>query len=255
MGFPTWTLVGMGVTGVGALIAIGLAYLAQSPRLLARIGLNGRRWEMQTRALTGYAFSLLLLAFGFFLAGVPLNPPAMAEVTATPAETAALVAGSETGVGLVAAGTVLTATVEITATLPAGVNALTPESGAFGGPPPGSSPADEGTAEPAADTLPATPAPSPTPLPTLTATATATPSPTPTPIEGETAVVSTAGGTLWVRRLPGIEAQTLRLLHNGDIVILRSGHANHGSILWREVSTVNGVAGWVQEESLEYNSE
>lgn len=68
-------------------------------------------------------------------------------------------------------------------------------------------------------------------------------------------MVNTAGGTLWVRRLPGIEAETLRLLHNGDTVILRSGHANHSGILWREVSTVNGVAGWVQEEFLEYNSE
>ncbi len=71
---------------------------------------------------------------------------------------------------------------------------------------------------------------------------------TPTPIEQETAVISTRGSTLWVRRTPG--GQPLALVHDQDIVILFSGHAHQGGILWQEVSTVSGEVGWVQEEFL-----
>jgi hypothetical protein len=139
----------MVVTGLGALIAIGLAYLAQSPRLLARMGLNSRRWEMQTRAFAAYAFALLLLAFGFFLAGVPLEPPAAtAGNDATLRQTGTAAAGPEVTAGAVAAVD-STAVVTETASLPAGsdavTNSLTPESGAFGGLPSNSS-ADEATA-------------------------------------------------------------------------------------------------------------
>ncbi|KAA3655882.1 MAG: hypothetical protein DWQ04_32675, partial [Chloroflexi bacterium] len=73
MGFPTWTLIGMGVTGFGALIAITLAYVAQLPRFLTRIGLAGARLDLRIRELTGLALAMVLLAFGFFLAGVPLG--------------------------------------------------------------------------------------------------------------------------------------------------------------------------------------
>ena len=262
----------MGITGLGALIAIGLAYLAQSPRLLARMGLNSRRWEMQTRAFTGYAFALLLLTFGFFLAGVPLELPATTaggSVTARP--TASATADPDVTTDVVAAvdsADLVTATTS----LPANANSLTPESGAFAGPPPGGAtgeapaePApDEATAAEAAEvtdsptpapspTETATPSPTPSPTPTMTPSPTVTPTPTltPTPIEGETAVVNTTGGTLWVRRLPGLQAQTLVLLQNGDVVILQPGHANQSGILWREVSTVAGVVGWVQAEFLE----
>ncbi|MFQ5436132.1 MAG: hypothetical protein ACE5FD_14765, partial [Anaerolineae bacterium] len=76
---------------------------------------------------------------------------------------------------------------------------------------------------------------------------------TPTPIEGETAVISTQGSTLWVRRSPG--GQELALVHDGDIVLLRSSYANRGGILWREISTVNGDIGWVQEQYLDLGTE
>jgi hypothetical protein len=73
MGFPTWTLWGMGLAGFGALAAIALALLAQSPRLLARLNLSGQRLDRRAKTLTGYGLALLLLAMGFFLAGVPLG--------------------------------------------------------------------------------------------------------------------------------------------------------------------------------------
>lgn len=73
MGFPTWTLWGMGLAGFGALAAIALALLAQSPRLLARLNLVNQRLDRRIKAFTGYGLALLLLAMGFFLAGVPLG--------------------------------------------------------------------------------------------------------------------------------------------------------------------------------------
>jgi hypothetical protein len=87
-----------------------------------------------------------------------------------------------------------------------------------------------------------------TSTPTPTPEATPTPSLTPTPISGETAVVTTGGGTIWLLRSPG--GQNLELLHNADIVILHSGHANQGGILWQEISTLSGFRGWLQEEFL-----
>jgi len=58
---------------------------------------------------------------------------------------------------------------------------------------------------------------------------------------------------LWVRRTPG--GQPLTLVADRDIVILSSGHAHQGGVLWREVRTVEGVLGWVQEEFLAINEE
>jgi hypothetical protein len=71
---------------------------------------------------------------------------------------------------------------------------------------------------------------------------------TPTPIEGDTAQINTQGSTLWVRRTPS--GQPLALASDGDTVILLPGHANQAGIMWQEVSTVNGVTGWVQLEYL-----
>jgi hypothetical protein len=76
MGFPTWTLWGMGLSAFGALIAIALALLAQTPRLLSRFGLIRFRFDLRARSFTVYGFALLLLSVGFFLAGVPLGSPA-----------------------------------------------------------------------------------------------------------------------------------------------------------------------------------
>ena len=64
----------MGVTAVGTLLMLVLAYISQSPRLLKRLGLAGLRLDLRARSFTGYALALFLLAFGFFLAGVPLGP-------------------------------------------------------------------------------------------------------------------------------------------------------------------------------------
>jgi hypothetical protein len=77
MGFPTWTLIGMGVTAVFALLMTILAYLAQSPRAIVRLGLAGQRLDLRVKLFTGYALASLILMLGFFLAGVPLdNGPA-----------------------------------------------------------------------------------------------------------------------------------------------------------------------------------
>lgn len=101
-------------------------------------------------------------------------------------------------------------------------------------------------------TAPATP---PTPTPTVTPSPTPTPTPTitPTPIVGETAVVNTGSSTVWIKRAPG--GQNLVLVRGGDILILLPSHANRGGVLWREVSTVDGISGWLQESFLSFTDE
>jgi len=64
----------MGVTALGALIMVALAYAAQSPRFLLRVGLAGHRLDLRVKTFTGLALAFLLLMVGFFLAGVPLGP-------------------------------------------------------------------------------------------------------------------------------------------------------------------------------------
>ena len=109
-----------------------LAYVAQSPRLLKRLGLSGYRLDLRARTLTGYALALLLLSSGFFLAGVPLGTLSggiAAEATQPVSETN----GSDATSAV--AGPVSTAAPEasIVATIP---DDGTPDSGAFAGPPP-----------------------------------------------------------------------------------------------------------------------
>jgi hypothetical protein len=257
MGFPEWTLWGMGLSIAGALVALLLSLLGQSPGALRRVGLGSSRLELRIRALTGYALALLLLAIGFFVAGVPLGSQTVqgtvsAQLTTTAAAT------SESAVAAVPTDFNGTESSESTPT-PA-----TPQTGAFGGPPSrtvqAAAPTITATAEvgePISPTISVigqtnTPTPSPATLPTTTPTstpeATPTPSLTPTPISGDTAVVSTGGSTIWLLRSPG--GQNLDLMHNADIVILHSGHANQGGILWREISTLSGIRGWLQEEFL-----
>jgi hypothetical protein len=268
MGFPIWTLIGMGVMGLGTFIFILLAYLAQSPGFLLRAGLSGYRLDLRAKAFTGYALACLLLTLGFFLAGVPLEPVGgeAAVMTTTPESTdGTAVAELDETVTITAAG--LTPAPANT-TIPTNTTTTEPitptqiiSSGAFGGPP-----ADEETTEPeserATETVTATPVPGPTLTPTpvtstptntstLVPTPTATPTLTPTPIDAETAVIDTDGSTLWIRRSPG--GQTLLIIHDQDVVIVRNGRAHQGGILWREVSSVTGVIGWVQEEFLNYN--
>lgn len=264
MGFPEWTLWGMGISVAGALITITLSWLGQSPQMMRRLGLGSVRLDLRVRAFTGYALALLLLAIAFFLAGVPLETAAETDTVAqqdSPSGTGNESAADSNGNENVAA--------EALDATPA-----TPETGAFSGPPasrstsvsddasttasgpqlsreaspveatsPITATTDASDAQPSSTatsqpTETATPVPTETPLPTLT----------PTAISGETAVVSTNGSTLWLKRSPG--GQNLVLVRDGDIVLLRTSRANQGGILWRQVATVNGVEGWLQDQFL-----
>ena len=255
----------MGLSAVGALVAIGLALIGQTPRFMKRAGLGGYRFDLRIRAYTGYGFALLLLAIGFFLAGVPLGPQANGEtvvVVATPTppsgeQVAATPADNEDSSGF--------------------PGPITPETGAFPGLPPelltpnaedGDEPDETPAPTTAVDvTATLTPPPAntltPTPGPTTTATPTSTPTPTPTqtptptltptPILGETAVINALGSNIWVRRMPG--GQTLFLVSDRETVILLSGRANQGGVIWREISNLNGLTGWIQAEFLTTNDE
>jgi hypothetical protein len=255
----------MGLAGVGALIAIALALLAQSPRLLTRLNLSGSRLDLRAKAYTGYGLALLLLAMGFFLAGVPLgsgNEPAAGaagEATSGPEDNPTDVAeiipattgddinpngpSGQTGamVGLTTRSTQATPLSEAAD--------VTPEPGII-----------TGTLTTAtAEAIPP-PEQSATPSPTVRLTATlspsATPSPTPpptptaTPILVPTARIGNDTSTLPVRRTPS--GPVLVVLTRGDTVIPLTGRAFHSGEVWREIQTVNGIFGWVPERFLEY---
>lgn len=263
----------MGLAALGALIAIGLAFIGQTPRLLKQLRLDVYRLDLRVRSLTGYAFALLLLALGFFLAGVPIGP--------APAGTATIVAEAITTTPTLLPNQTtapITATIEIVATT-ATIPPLTPVTGAFGGvasptpagtlpliptltPSQGPTPTagtpsptpTRGTPSPTPTiTLTPTRTPSPTPTITPTPTNTATPTLTPTPIVGQTATISSDGSTIWVRRSPG--GQQLTLIKDGDLVIILKGHANQGGILWQEIQTVTGISGWIELQFLRFSAE
>ncbi len=270
MGFPIWTLWGMGIASLAALFFVSLAYLAQSPRWLLRLGLAGARLDLRVRTFTGYGLAMMILAFGFFLAGVPLDttPPEVEVAANQPIPTATA--------DPLQFEPVSDEMLETPSPTPSPTTELIGEgeSGSFGGfvAPDAESAEDDDEAE-ADDALPTptldpdadTPTPTSTPLPTTTATATVTPSPTatssptptqtptptmtPTPIMGETAVLNTAGSTIWLRRTPG--GANLVLISDGDTLILQPGRANRAGVLWREVSTVDGIVGWVQQQFLQ----
>ncbi len=268
----------MGVTAVLALLMTILAYLAQSPRALLRLGLAGQRLDLRVKLFTGYALASLILMLGFFLAGVPLDTSSTTAVTTPTTEIANIQPTSaNTGaMGDLPPTAIITENSQITNTETTDENTTqTPSSGAFGGPPPGSSDELIVTEEIPPSATPEQAGPSPTPgdavagttVPTATAngtatptssptatntplpTATNTPTITPTPIEGITGTINTNGSTLWVRRSPG--GQSLVIVQDNEIVLLENGRANQGGILWREVRTVNGVLGWIQAEFLE----
>lgn len=262
-GFPTWTLWGMGVAGLGALVAILLAFLAQSPRLLTRFKLSGRRLDLRARSLTGYGLALLLLSMGFFLAGVPLDR----------GEAAASATGDAAPAATEAAGTAVAedeTTGEGTAGGQSGAMVGLPTSNAVGAsgamsglitPQPTLEPGavltetldaatDEPliTGEPATETPP--PAASPTRAPTATLTPEPSPTPTATPILVPTAIINNETSTLPVRRLPG--GPVLVVLVRGDTVIPLTGNAFYGGQVWQEIQTVDGLIGWVPDRFLSY---
>jgi hypothetical protein len=269
MGFESWTLWGMGVAAFGALIAIGLALVAQSPRFLKRTGLLAYRLEARGRQFTGYGFALLLLAIGFFLAGVPLGgapapvPVAGIDVaTPDPAESDAngpnatffpdAERPSPTPMPVSGAFDAPPASLET----PLGEDEAAAEEGATApavtpvvtaGLPGGATPTVTPTAAATAmATTTATPAPTLTP--TSTPTVTPTPSLTPAPVAGPTATVRSGGNSVWLRRMPG--GQGLIMVRHNDTVVLLGGRANHGGTLWQEISTLDGNRGWLPAEFL-----
>jgi hypothetical protein len=267
MGFPEWTLWGMGISGLAALLMIGLALLAQSPGTLNRMRLLGSRLDLRARLFTGYGFALLLLAFGFFLAGVPLAPAPETAASTTPVAQATSGTAPE---AIDETTTVFTDTLSTNDSTPR-PTISSASSGSFGAPPAGITeeitPAIEAvTAEATAtitSTATATNMPTatntPTSTPSHTPTSTASPTPTdtptptvtPTPIEGTTAIITTQGNPIPVRRSPGGQ-QILAQLQNGTVVIVQDGRANQGGLLWREIRTVEGILGWVLEDFLAF---
>ena len=270
-GFPIWTLWGMGLSAFGALVAIILAFLAQSPRLLTRFKLGGQRLDLPARSFTGYGLALLLLAMGFFLAGVPLDrgeATTVSEGTAAAeegagAESAAIEGDAATGEAITEAtggqsgamdgvptprpggasgamsGLITPqATLEPGAIITGTVDATTAESAL----PPGA-----GTAPPDETPLPEATA---TRAPTTTPTPEPSPTPTPTPILVPTARINDETSTLPVRRLPG--GPVLVVLVRGDTVIPLVGNAFHSGEVWQEIQTVDGVIGWVPDRFLDY---
>lgn len=264
-----WTLWGMGITAAGTLILLLLAYIAQSPRLISRLGMSGLRLDLRARSLTGYALALLLLAFGFFLAGVPLGSQSAEKL----ADAGQVESGAEPPtVENDTEGAVTTVEPEGQENNPAGDSGTSrPASGAFAGLPPSAQTAtaeiletasaleeaviedSDGTGTVEATSTPTdTPTQTPLPSPTSSHTPTTTPTPTltPTPIFEDTATINTGGSTTWIKRTPG--GRDFYLVRGGDIVILYPGHANIGGDFWREVSTTNGVVGWILESYLTF---
>lgn len=260
MGFPLWTLVGMGLSVVGAIFFTLLAYIAQSPRTLMQFGLVGYHLELRVKMFTGISLACLLLLMGFFIAGVPLEPILGETAVATP--TPATVVAAQNPVP--AATQPLTTADNTPQAATQAEGTRIPSSGAFGGPPPSAqteaAPLEAGgTAVSSPTAVPNTPEPidestrpaeTPTPTTTPSPTPTATPTITPTPIEGATAVIDIGSGTIWVHRSPG--GQQLALAANGDVVILENGRANRDGRIWQKIRTVKGLTGWVEAQFLAF---
>lgn len=294
-GFPTWTLIGMGVSAGLAVIFTALAYLAQSPNLLVRFRMAGSRVSQSGRRLTGLGLAAIIVAGGFFMAGVPIGG---VEQALDPANAIAELSNEEQ-----VNGDVVTDLAESTSM---GENEELPtaETGAFGEPPPESaSPSTEaqgeveneggdsentsgafsqpaqvtpdanageasavsdGAVAPTNTAQPtATPAPTQTPTststPAPTATPTSTPTNTPTPTMTPTAI---SGDTITVSFDGDITwvyrvpgNQRLELVDNGEQLLLESGRAMVVGITWQEVRLLDGRPGWIQLNFLDLGDE
>lgn len=270
MGFPQWTLWGMGISLSGVLLLLLYSLRLQSTRVRVQGQIDPYRMEARVRAVTVYALALLLLAGGFFVAGVPLGESSedggSEPVSAPIVEAESVVDLEDEAVALVATEPVEIVSPPASEATPSPTSVpLTPESGAFGGPPPTDAPTDtpeptdlptdEPTSTPTITPSPTntpTPLPTNTPVPPPTDTTTPTPTLTPTPIDGNTARINTGGSTIWVSRYPG-SATNDALLQDGDTVILLPGNANYAGIQWKEIMTVTGIVGWVQAEFLSFS--
>ena len=266
----------MGASALGALIFILIAYLALSPAALLRLGLSGTRLDLRVKSFIGYALACLLLLLGFFIAGVPLDAGAQTAVNPTPITTeaeptagATVIVFSTPTLESTASVTVTTETLTSTVRASGAMGELpptndeaepasgafvplgeeeTPESGEEATPlpeaGPSSTPTPEQTATAAVETPTATPTPSPT--------ATLIPTLTPTPIDGETAVLELNGGVVWLKRSPG--GQNLVILGDQEVVIMQNGRASRDGRIWREIMSVDGTTGWVQEIYLNFEN-
>lgn len=255
----------MGLAGLGALLFMLLSLIAQSPQLMRRLGLSRLRLELRSRAFTGYAFALLLLAMAFYLSGVPLGGQS------SPTS----VNQQDIGSSLNETQVVDSSTLEDLPTTAnsLAVTAITPETGAFTGPPEPITPTPEAqltrvepeititqvvTNQPPSEEI-NEPGLEPSEIPTVANTSTATPTPsptqsptpsmTPTRIQGATTTLSTSGSTIWLKRSPG--GQNVALVRDGDQVILMAGHANQAGMMWRQIQTLDGIVGWIREEYLQ----
>lgn len=247
----------MGLSALAALLTMIVAYMAQSPTAVQRLGRMGGALSRRARTYTGMGVAFLLLGMGFFLAGVPLDgPETMAG--SEPTAVAALNPNDAPSLTVTVAlsGMAELATPTITP-VPASAEEDAPVSGAFGRPnstltaeaavvvetprTPTNTPAPASTA-----TSSPTPTPSRTPTPTPSPTVSPTPTLTATPWVGPTAVVVANGRALWLRRSPG--GQRLVPLADGEVVGLTGGRANQDGNLWQELRTGAGVVGWLESE-------
>lgn len=272
----------MGLCGLAALAFLGYSLYAQSPRVRARSATEPYKFDLRVRQLTALSFASLLLLMGFFLAGVPTQALVDAELDASPAVvTASVEPAAEIDALAEADALAEVATSTPTRSGSGAFNGPPPDNGAAASavavsdasgvtgeeveatetrdsaeatgetPEPESEPELEPSATPAPTQTPEddpTPTPTRTPTPSPTPTVTPRPTLTPTPVEDPTGSISTGGGTLWVRQSPG--GPNIALVRDGEMVILRGGHASQAGILWHEVMTLDGVTGWVQDEFL-----
>ena len=273
----------MGLSIMLALAALAYSLYIQSPTRQIAFQVEPYRLAARIRAATTVAFALLLLTFGFYVAGVPLDG-GVAETTSVQAAASVVANGAASGAQVADAevAALVNATLAAMPTEAADQSSgfQTPASGAFGAPltdepevgevavaddgevsaetnaAPNPDATSTSTPTPAPTETPTntpTPTPSPTQTPTPLPTATPSPTLTPTPISEPTANISTDGSTLWVKRSPG--GQNLVILQDTDLVILLPGNANQAGFIWKEIKTVNGVVGWVQSEFLDFGGD
>ncbi len=266
----------MGLSALGALLILSLSLMAQSPRLSRRFNLYSIHLAERVRALTGYALALLLLMFGFFLAGVPLNaapdganatqvvvvvtatlePDAVGQAAGpTPTAASPTKTPGTPASGAFPAPLPRPATITVTLDATAAANATNRPPAITVTPQPSATANALGTPAPTTTRTPtptstASPTPTSSPTATLTPTPTVSPTPTmtPTPLSGLTALVDTRGSTLWMRRTPG--GAPLVMVQDQDVVLLLPRHANQGGVVWQEISTLDGTVGWVRQEYL-----
>ena len=261
MGFPTWTLWGVGFCVVLALLLLVYSVFLQSPSRRLQQNADPVRFDNQVRLLTTSAVALLILGGGFFLAGVPLGNQSSDGSAQQP--TAFPDSSSQSG-GIAIGG--LTPAVPTPDPASGGAFSESANMGSGDIDSAESSFSDSdtsglsGAATPAivqpqvADST-ATLVETNTPTPTATPTITPTPRPTytATPIDQPTARVETGGRTLWVRTIPGApQGQNNALVYWNDMLIIRSGQAFVEGRVWQEVETVDGIQGWVPKEFLDF---